>query len=446
MPTLATSPRLRLVTLCVLYLAQGIPWGFVAIALPPWLAEHGLSSSDVGSVLALATLPWTFKWAAGPVIDTLGFRAMGRRRPWILLAQGMMALTIGAMILIPDLTQGITALGWMIFVHNCFNALQDVSVDALAVDLLTEKERGTANGLMYGSKYVGGWVGGAGLATVMAGSGMRTALVVQTAALLGIMAFPLLLREREGERLLPWSAGKASQATQAVASSAASLFRDLLKAFSLRTTLAAVALALTAYLGAGVLSVVGAVFFTKDLGWAAEAKAQWDGWAVWLGLLGSVAGGWLADRFGAKRIVAAGTLGLAAVWLVFALLEPYWTFAVALPWRAADAVGSAGMIQPLPVALILLEPLLQSTMSVGLFAMFMAVSWPRVAATQFTAYMAMMNLSTTVGHWIAGPLDEALDYQGLYLAAALLQATAPLALLWWIDPAQTRRELGDGSA
>ena len=35
MTTLQESPRLRLLTLCALYLAQGIPWGFVAIALPP---------------------------------------------------------------------------------------------------------------------------------------------------------------------------------------------------------------------------------------------------------------------------------------------------------------------------------------------------------------------------------------------------------------------------
>ena len=44
----------------------------------------------------------------------------------------------------------------MIFLHNVFNSLQDVSVDALAVDLLPEDERGKANGLMFGSKYLGG--------------------------------------------------------------------------------------------------------------------------------------------------------------------------------------------------------------------------------------------------------------------------------------------------
>ncbi len=427
LPTLSTSPRLRITTLCVLYMAQGIPWGFVAITLPPYLGERGLSAAAIGNILFWSTLPWSFKWIAGPLIDRFGFPAMGRRRPWILLAQTMMALTIGAMILIPDLTDGIQALSAMIFLHNCFNALQDVSVDALAVDLLEEEERGKANGLMYGSKYVGGWMGGAGLATVLAASGMRAALMLQTVILLCIMAFPLLLRERHGERLLPWSPGKSSALPGAMTPSVRGLFRNLGRAFSLRSTLGGVALALTTSLGTGVLSVIGAVFFTQRLGWTGAEKAQLDGWAVWLGLFGSIGGGWLADRFGAKRVIAFGALGLAGVWAAFAGLEPYWAS------------------EPrIPIALLLLEPLLQSLMTVGLFALFMTISWPQVAATQFTAYMALLNLSTTIGHWMAGPIDSALDYRGMYFAGAVIQASM-LLFLPLIDPSETRRVLGDGT-
>ena len=55
----------------------------------------------------------------------------------------------------------------MIFAHNVFSAMQDVSVDALAVDLLREGERGRANGLMSGSKFAGTLIGGAGLGEVV---------------------------------------------------------------------------------------------------------------------------------------------------------------------------------------------------------------------------------------------------------------------------------------
>ena len=50
----------------------------------------------------------------------------------------------------------------MIFAHTVFNALQNVAVDGLAIDLLDRSERGKASGMMYGAKYLGGAAGSAG--------------------------------------------------------------------------------------------------------------------------------------------------------------------------------------------------------------------------------------------------------------------------------------------
>ena len=125
----------------MLYVAQGIPYGFVTVTLAAYLAERGFDAGAIGALAAAGTLPWTFKWVWGPMIDRFGIPSMGRRRPWILLAQTGMILSILAMALIPSITDHLALLGWMIFVHNIFNSLQDVSVDALAVDLLREEER-----------------------------------------------------------------------------------------------------------------------------------------------------------------------------------------------------------------------------------------------------------------------------------------------------------------
>ncbi|MEE2778884.1 MAG: MFS transporter, partial [Myxococcota bacterium] len=207
MPTLADSPRLRLLTLCALYTAQGIPYGFVTVTLVAFLSERGVQLEDVGSLVTFAMLPWTFKFIWGPIIDRFGLPSLGRRRPWIVFAQAMMALTILTMVAVQDLTTSLAAVGWMVFLHNVFNSLQDVAVDALAVDLLDDDERGRANGFMWASKFVGIAIGGAGMATVMAALGLRPALVLQVVVLLAIMMLPVWLRERPGERLFPWSAG-----------------------------------------------------------------------------------------------------------------------------------------------------------------------------------------------------------------------------------------------
>ena len=422
--TLSESRSLRLLTLCALYVSQGIPWGFVAITLVAWLAGQGMSAEDVAKVTVLSGLPWTFKWAWGPFIDRFGLQSMGRRRPWILLAQGMMALTLLLLVAIPDLTESIQLLAWMVFAHNVFNSLQDVAVDALAVDLLPEAERGKANGLMYGSKYLGGAIGGAGMATVMASHGLRAALLVQVSVLGLIFLLPLLLRERPGERLLPWTAGRASPVSHAQrAESVASVFHALLRAMSFRSSLLTAALALTISTGAGLLGVVGVVFIVQELGWSDTEYAQVSGgWGLVFGLAGSVLGGFVADRLGHRRTIAGGCVALAALWLGFSLAQPL--------WEERDFI----------TAFLLLDALFMSLTTVGFFALAMGVSWPKVAATQFTAYMALANLSAVWGGWAAGKLDGLLSVPTIYMMCAALQLGVA-ALLIGIDASEVRREL-----
>ena len=162
LPYLAESGSLRLLTLCGLYVAQGLPWGFIAVAITATLAARGLDPGEIAQVTILATLPWSLKWIWGPLIDRFRLPIMGRRRPWILLAQSGMILVLLLLAAFPALTQDLGSLKYAIFFVNCFASLQDVSVDALAVDLLKPEERGRANGLMYGSSYAGNALGGAG--------------------------------------------------------------------------------------------------------------------------------------------------------------------------------------------------------------------------------------------------------------------------------------------
>ena len=137
--SLSTSPLLRIGTLCLLYVAQGIPYGFVVYTLAAYLAERGLGVDPISATLALAMIPWAFKWAFGPLVDRFTIPSMGRRRPWILLAQVGMIATILAIAAIPDPAVALGALGAILLLHNCFNALQDVAVDALAPEAVARR-------------------------------------------------------------------------------------------------------------------------------------------------------------------------------------------------------------------------------------------------------------------------------------------------------------------
>jgi hypothetical protein len=92
----------------------------------------------------------------------------------------------------------------MLFVHNLFSSLQDVSVDALAVDVLQPDEVAKANGFMFAAKRGGIIIGGAVVGMLVVDFGIKAAIMVQLPLLALIMCLPLFLRERPGDRLFPW--------------------------------------------------------------------------------------------------------------------------------------------------------------------------------------------------------------------------------------------------
>ena len=410
--SLADRPQLRLLTLCLLYVAQGIPWGFMATTLPAYLTARGLDASFVAATLSFTTLPYSFKWVWGPIIDAFTIPSLGRRRPWIIFAQGMMALTLVALVAF-DLTVQIQLLAWMILIHTVFNSLQDVAVDALAIDLLEDNERGRANGLMYGSKYLGGFIGGIVMAYVIAWYGLRSALFAQTLILLAIMVLPIMLRER-------------ASADLRARTPATDIGRSLGQAFSLRSTLFAALLVLAANFAIGFVTATGYSLFVGYLKWKPEAYTSiTGGWGLLVG--GSVAActGFLTDQFGRRTMAAIACFGLAGGWLVFALNPDAWdnqTFIYTLSF--AEAAFTA-------------------MLSVSLIVLCMDLSWSKIGGSQFAAYMALSNFSTTLGYQFSATANEWWDFHGVFLAAAVWQIAVAFLLLP-IDPQQTRRELREG--
>ena len=91
---LTDNRRLRTSLLCLLYFCQGLPWGFATIALLATLSEAGHSRTDTATITAMAILPWTFKFFWAPMIDSFRMPSLGIRRPWIVIAQLGMSVTL----------------------------------------------------------------------------------------------------------------------------------------------------------------------------------------------------------------------------------------------------------------------------------------------------------------------------------------------------------------
>ena len=506
--SLTTSWNARAISLCALYTAQGIPSGFISFTLIAFLAERGYSAAAIGNMLFWVYLPWVFKFLWGPFVDNYHYLPMGRRRPWILGAQTGMVLTVFIIVFVPDIETKITLLTFLLFFHNMFASLQDVAVDGLAVDILSPEEFGKINGFMFGAKRFGTMIGGAGIGYFIGSLGIQGGLFLMVPMLLMIMCLPLFIRERPGEKLNPWSEGKAivkpskptekavkvskgavrkvkggsidsSDKAKAIAVDFALLAflflfllltvgdvvglrgsvvvavvcaglwyfafylkpeeewnsfgmqfydlapvqSDIVKALSLRAPMIGVLLAMLTYFWEFLIPVLG-VLFIQQLGWTdTEYVLVTGGSAVVAAILGTLIGGVIADRYGARRIASLFAILTGLSFFTIALAEPLWENRTVMTW------------------LIVIYPFFGAAMGISLISLFMNVTWPKVGATQFTLYMAMLNFGALFGLKMAGYFEENFTFATTIMIGGTCQLMIAFVLPY-IDPGQTRRELG----
>jgi len=426
--TLVDSYRARVITLSALYVAQGVPWGFITVTMVTFLAAEGADAGDLAYLLTLGTLPWSFKFFWGPIIDRFQIPQLGRRRPWILIAQtGMVALLI-TMLMVPDLTDNISLLGALFFVYNVFTALQDVSTDALAVDVLQSHEFERVNSYMFTAKSLGGVIGGAGLGTIIGTVGIKGAFLIQIPILVIIMMVPLFMRERPGEKRFPWDEAevvekedKSDEEGQEVRDFAV-ILSNIRTAFSVRSAQLGIVVSLVISL-AFILIPILPLLFLQELGWSQEEfNATKGGIILIVTMLGAMAGGELGRRFGGKSMLMFAALGASLTTLTWGMLDSMWGegWFMMLVW--------------------IIHTFLWAIVSICAYSLMMRVTWAEVGGTQFTGYMAMMNLSAIIGYQLAPIFAARYDYQTIFYIAAVLETFVILAALL-IDPEETDRTL-----
>ena len=186
----------RLMAFFLLYITEGLPLGFAAGAIAVYMKREGVGVDEMGAFLGALYAPWAFKWAAGPFVDMIGSKRIGRRRVWILGTQLIMIAGLVASSFI-DYTAQLQAFTIAMVVVNGFCAVQDVAIDALAVGSLKEEERGLGNGLMFAGAYIGQAIGGSGMLYLASTTGSLDAGFYAVAGIVGIIWLMTLLFMRE---------------------------------------------------------------------------------------------------------------------------------------------------------------------------------------------------------------------------------------------------------
>jgi len=333
-------------------------------------------------------------------MDRFSYLEMGRRRPWILLAQlgilaGCLVLTIGADDFIWILTVGF-------FINFCA-AWQDVAVDGLAIDVLPENERAQTNAFMFGGQTLGISSASAGGAWLLTTYGLSSVAWVMALCIALIACIPLLFRERHGERLLPWTEGQALPRSQGLQEKEwRKIFGDLFRVLILPMSLLLIVIKFGDRVTAGIFVAVMPVLTTQELGYSATFYPEW---AAIAGAVSAVLGVIIApfiDKVTAQRALFWGLAFKVLVVLLAALLINYWTNPNVII-VALFIYGFAG--QWLTIASI---------------SLFMNLCATKIAASQFAVYMALSNLALSAGSGLLGPLDAVLEFDGIFYVIAAI--------------------------
>jgi len=422
-PTLTTCPTvplflvesrwLRIGAFTAFYFAQGVPIGLLAIAVPAWLSERGMSLGEIATYISVVSLPWGFKLVSGPLMDRFSFPAMGRRRPWVMGAQGGLTLALASLMLVTNPQEQLGLVIALGFLVNSFAAVQDVAVDGMAIDVLPETERGRVNAFMAFGQVAGFSSFSAVAGYLLSTFGLAAAAAAAALTVAAVFALITVVRERRGERALPWSEGGPAAHALEMKQTFASIFKGLARVLLMPMSLLLMAAEWLLRMRDGVALAVFPVVATQQLEYSAVQYSYLQGI---MGVVVAVVGvgvGPIIDRYGAKWLYIIGLGGVAVTSVVFASTQPLW-----------DST-------PYAIGMWSLANLFTQVVFVSFIACSMSICWGPVAASQFAIYMSLSNLARSAGGAAFAPVANDLTYPEQFLLMAALAGVACVSMLFF---------------
>ncbi len=378
-----------------LYLSEGAPIGFIWLALPTRLRANGVPVEQITWLTAVLVLPWTFKFAWAPLVDLLRARWWTLRH-WIVAAQCVMGTTLVPLIWLEP-AQDFQILTWLLLAHAFAAATQDVAIDALCISATEPHERGQYNGWMQAGMLLGRAMMGGGALVMSAYIGAEA--VIGLLVLLTTFSMILVIMSRPPQIACSHVGGDGRWPELRLA---------VWTAVGDRNTWLGLALAATGGAAFKSLEVIYGPFLV-DRGFAKETIG-WFSLGPMIGAMiaGSLLGGWLADRLGRRRCVAGSLLFIALA--IVALAASDWLTGPSggwylFLWLAVTALGIGFF-------------------TASSYALFMDITRPAIAATQFSAFMGATNGCESWSSYTAGRLIGAFGYPAAMLAMSLVSLIA----------------------
>jgi PAT family beta-lactamase induction signal transducer AmpG len=436
LPDLLATKAGRLTAFFLLYMTEGIPLGFTATAIATQMRRMGVGPAEIGLFVGSLYLPWAWKWVAGPFVDTFSSDRFGRRRLWIFLMQIGMAVTL--LIAYPvDFASNLRLFTMLIFIHNAFGATQDVAIDALANNVLPEHERGVANGFMFGGASVGQTIGGSAALWLSTFMPFKMTYFFVVGVILLVTVFVVLPLREPARAARPAVVGSK---LMSVLAELGNFVRDALRAFfGSRAAFIGLLSAILPF-GAYALGLALQSTLAVELGLNDGQVAQLNLFSTVIFAVCCIGGGWISDRFGRRRslgLFTALTL-LPTLYLAWQMQNAGWIHSI--PANAANRPVPPSWLLGVFWTCVIVYNVFQGLYYGIRSALFMDITTPAVAATQFTAYMALQNYAIAYTSQWQGIAIERFGYPKTLLLDCILGGL-PILLLPFMTP--KRRDVAD---
>jgi len=398
--------------------SAGLPLLLVLGTLSFRLREAGVDRTTIG-YLSWVGLAYAFKWVWSPLVDRLPLplltRRLGRRRGWLLLAQGLVMAGLVGMAL-TDPSAELAPLVWCALLVAFGSATQDIALDAFRIESAdAERQAALAATYQTGYRLAMIWAGAgvlwiaaraevAGVDGYQAGAWAAAYLVMAASMLVGTVT--VLLSPEPAPRPLPPAKGLGDWLHGAVVAP----FADFIGRYRWQ---AALILALIAvYRISDVVMGIMANPFYVDMGYSKdEVAAVTKVFGVVMTLAGAFVGGVLSMRLGVMRVLMLGAVLSALSNLLFAWLGQ----------RGHDLTGL--------VLVVSADNLAGGIASAAFIAYLSGLTNVQYSATQYALFSSMMLL---LPKWLAGFSGQFVDahgYSAFFTGTALLGL--PVLLLVW---------------
>jgi len=384
---LSKNPTLKYLLFGNIYFANGISAALGVTLLIVYFTEKDISIATATMVAGAASIPFTFKFLFGPLIDRFIKRG---RRPFIIIGA-----LLGGISFIPlafiDPTVALFPFALILFTGVIGIVLLDVAADAWAIQVTKYHERGKINAAMFGSLFGGMAIGNVTFSYIAQNFGYKMSFIIGGLIILLTVIITLAVKEEIIVKKRP------------------KMGRLLVSEFKKKNTIIISIFAFVSAMNFGILLFIIPEYMMNFLNLELTQIGLITSLFPIGVVLGATTGGIMADMWGRRKTLAIFLFGAIIFSSLLITVNSWQMLAIIYPIIGFLQGGSSFS---------------------ALMALFMDITNPKIGGTQYSILTSITNFGDYSIAIVSGSLLMVLGYQRFFLYAAWIIGPALLILYY----------------